>query len=115
MVKSHLDGEALDGGAEEAADAVGDEVGSVLAGHDAFAEVAVAESGDEVACTSGEVSGPGIISSEMQVARRVEEMRAQEVLAEFGGKSFGDAGQRDAAGVGGNNGTRLADVSALFR
>ena len=57
-----LDGEALDGGAEESADAVGDEVRRVFAGNDALAQMAVAEIGDE-RDDSGRVSGPGIIST----------------------------------------------------
>ena len=35
-------------------------------------------------------------------------MRAQEMLAEFGGESFGDAGEGNAAGVGGKDGAGLA-------
>ena len=48
-----FDGQLLDGGAEEAADAVGDEVGSVLARHHALAEMAVGEMGDEVPAPRG--------------------------------------------------------------
>ena len=35
-------------------------------------------------------------------------MRAQEMLAELRGETFGDGGQRNAAGVGGEDGARLA-------
>ena len=52
----------MDGGAEETADAVGDEVGRVLAGDDAFAQVQIAEIGDG-ASTPGGVAGPGMISA----------------------------------------------------
>ena len=51
---------------------------------------------------AGSVSGPGNQLQQMQIARRIEEVRAQEVAAELGRKAFRDLRQRNAAGVGGN-------------
>ena len=48
-----FDGQALNGGTEESADAVGDEVRRVFAGDDAFAQMAVAEIGDEARRSPG--------------------------------------------------------------
>jgi hypothetical protein len=44
----------------------------------------------------------------MQVARRIEEMRAQEMPAELRRESFGNLGEGNAAGVGGKNRIHLA-------
>ncbi len=64
--------------------------------------------------TSGEVSGPGItLLEQMQIARRIEEVCSEEMLAEFGGESFGDAGERNPAGVGGEDGAGLARLDYL--
>jgi hypothetical protein len=57
-----FDGQALNGGTEESADSVGDEVRRVLAGNDALAEMAVAEIGDE-RDDFGAVSCPGMTST----------------------------------------------------
>ncbi len=51
---------------------------------------------------------------QVHVARRVEEVGAQEVLAEAYGKSFGDFMKRDAAGVGGDDGGGLAEELDFF-
>ena len=82
-----FDGQALDRGAEESADSVADEVRRVFAGNDAFAEMAVAEIGDErndirTGCRAGNDF------DQMEVARRIEEMRTEKVLAEFGRDSL---------------------------
>ena len=96
--------------AEECADAVGDEVRRVLAGHHAFAQMAVAELADE-----REDLGPRVRAGnhfdQMQIARRIEEVRAEEVLAELVGIAFGDLRQRDAAGVGGDDGAGRRDAA----
>jgi hypothetical protein len=44
----------------------------------------------------------------VQIARRVEEVRAQEMLPELGRESLGNARQRNTAGVGGEDGAGLA-------
>ena len=44
----------------------------------------------------------------MQIARRIEEVRAEKMLAEFGRIAFGDLRQRNAAGVGGDDGAGRA-------
>jgi hypothetical protein len=96
-----FDGEALNRGTEESADPVGDEVGRVFAGNDAFAEMAVAEIGDE-----GDDVWAGFRARDdfdkMQIARGIEEVDAEKVFAKFGGPAFGDLRRRDAAGVGGD-------------
>ena len=44
----------------------------------------------------------------VQIPRRIEEVRAQKVLAEFVGIAFGDSRERNAAGVGGDDRARRA-------
>ena len=51
----------------------------------------------------------------MQIARRIEEVRAEKVLAKFAGEPFGDGGQRNAAGVGGEDALRRAQARDLAR
>ena len=63
---------------------------------------------------AGSVSGPGNQLHQVQIARRIEEMRAQKMPAEAGRESFGDLAQRDAAGVGGDDRIRLARGFHLF-
>src|SRR5690349_14842193 len=93
-----LDGQLLNRGAEERADAVGNEVGCVLADHDAFAQVKIAEFGDE-----GKDFGirfrPGNYFRQMQIPGRIEKVSAKEVLAKFRRVAFSDAAQRNAARV----------------
>ena len=102
-----LDHRFRDGAAEKTADAVGDEVGRVLGADDAFAETAVGELFDV-----GQDAGVGFRAGDqlhqVEVARRIEEVRAEEVAAELGRESFGDFGERDAAGVGGDDGVGAA-------
>ena len=102
-----FDGQTLHGGAEESADSVGDEVRRVLAGNDAFAQMEVAEIGDECEDVRARVR-PGNDFDQMQIARRIEKVCAEEVLAKFGGIAFGDLRQRNAAGVGGDDGAGRA-------
>ena len=87
-------GELLDGAAEETADAIADEVGRVFAVDDAFAEAAVAEFAEE-----SEDAGIGFSAGDhldqVQIARRVEEMRAAEMAAQIGAEAFGDRVQRE--------------------
>ena len=77
----------------------------VLAHHHAFAEPLLAELFDE-AHDLGVGFRPGNHFQQVQVAGRIEEVRAQEIAAELLGKAFGDMGQRNAAGAGGENGAR---------
>ena len=70
--------ELLNGSAEEAADAVGDEVRRILARHHAFAQAAVAEVGTK-SMTSRIGFRAGNQLHQVQVARRIEEVRAQEM------------------------------------
>src|SRR3984957_16546496 len=93
--EAFFDCQLLDGGAKKTADAVGDEVGGVLAGYDAFAEMTVGEMGDEVP-DLGQSFGAGDHLEQMQIARRIEEVRSEEMLAELGGESLGDAGEGNA-------------------
>ena len=90
MVRPIFDHQASGiGAAEEAADAVGDEVGRVLAWHHAFAEAAVGEIVD-VGRERRVGFGAGNQFQQVQIARRVEEVRAQKMLAELGREAFGD-------------------------
>ncbi len=81
----------MDGRAEEAAEAVGDKVRRILARHHALAQMQVAEFGDPM-----EDLGRGLRAGnhfhQVQIARRIEEVRAQKMLAKFGAEAFGDAG-----------------------
>ena len=106
-VKSNSFGELADFGAEEAADAIGDEVGRILARHHAFAEVQIAECRDPVQDVAARFR-PGDHFGQVQVARRIEEVRAQKMLPELAIEAFGDAGQGNAAGVGGDDRARRA-------
>ena len=53
--------------------------------------------------------GRGNEFQQPHVARRIEEVRAKPVAAEVVGEAFGDLGDGQAAGVGGDDGSRLAD------
>ena len=107
IVKSHLDREMLHGAAEETADAIGNEVGRILARHHALAQMPVGEIGDAFV-NRGLRLGTGDHFEQMQIAGRIEEVRSQEILAELAGESFGDTHQRNAAGVSGEDGAGLA-------
>ncbi len=96
-----------DGAAHETTDPIGDEVGRVLGAYHSFAEAPVGKLFD-----IGENRRIGFRARDqlhqMQIARRIEEMRAQEVAAETGREAFRDVGERDAAGVGGKDGIGFA-------
>ncbi len=100
-------GELRDFGAEETADAIADEVGRVLAADDTLAEVEIAEGGDPIE-DLGAGLGAGDDFRHMKVAGRIEEMGAEEMAAEFGFEAFGDLGEGDAAGIGGDDGAGRA-------
>ena len=89
-------------------DAVGDEVGSVFGKDDAFAEANVAEVRDEIDQRGVGLRG-GNEFKQAHVARRVEEVGAEPGAAEIVGEAFGNFADRQAAGVGGDDGAALAD------
>ena len=82
-----LDGDFVNRRAEERADAVGDEVGRILARHHAFTQPPVAEITHEVQHRGQRFRARNHFE-QMQIARRVEEMRPQEMLAELAVKAF---------------------------
>src|SRR5262249_33127211 len=82
----------------EIADAVGDETGRVFRVNDALAQRPVAEIGDEVR-DLGVSFRRGDDFEQMQIARRVEEVRAQKPAAEVVGTPFGEAVERNARSV----------------
>ncbi len=102
-----LFGEPADFRAEETPDAIADEVGSILARHDAFAEVQIAECRDPVQDVAARFLA-GDHLGEMEIARGIEEVRSQKVLPEVAIEALGDEGQRNSAGVGGDNRPRRA-------
>ena len=94
--------------ARHADEAVGDEVGRVLATHDALAQDALA-----IGCHEIEHGGIGVLVGDDleqgQVARRVEEVRAQEMALEILAASLGDGADGQAAGVGRDDRARFAN------
>jgi hypothetical protein len=84
------------------ADAVGDEVGGVVGKDDLLAEVAVGEGG-KGGHDGGIGFGGGDDFEQAHVARRIEEMRSEEAVA-MPGESGGDLLDRQAGGVGGEQG-----------
>ena len=82
----------------ESSDAIGDEVWTILGGHDTFAETliekAVKEAGD---FRLGPLSANDF--DEMQIAWWIEEVNAEKVLLEVVRSSFGEQVDRDTAGV----------------
>ena len=86
------------------ADAVGDEVGRVVREDDLLAEEAISESG-ESGDDGGIGFGCGDDFQQTHVARRIEEVRAEEAAAN-GGNRGGDAGDGQAGSVGGEEGVR---------
>ena len=88
--------------------AVADEVGGILAEHHALAEAVFAEFTDEFHHL-GQGVGVGDDLQQFEVAGRVEEVGAQEVLAEAFGAPGGDVFDGDAGGVGAHDGVRRAD------
>ncbi len=59
--------------------------------------------------TSARVSVAGDDFGQVQVARRIEEVGAEKVMAELGIEAVGDLGERNAAGVGGEDGAGGAE------
>jgi hypothetical protein len=79
-------------------DVVGDEVRGVPGWHDALAEAHVEKARET--CGDGRIGvGQGDDFNEAQVARRVEEVRAQPALPERGTAALGDRPERDAGCV----------------
>src|SRR5665213_968769 len=97
-----LHGQFLHCRSEERADAVGDEIRRILARDYSLAEMQIAEFRDERE-NFGTGGRPWNDLGQVQIAGRVEEMSAEEVLAEFVRIAFGNLRERDAAGVGGND------------
>ena len=58
---------------------------------------------------AGSESGVGNDFQQPHVARRIEEVRAEPAAAEVVGEAFGDLGDGQSAGVGGDDGAGLAD------
>ena len=91
-----------DGAAQEAADPIGDEIGSVFSANHAFAETAIGE----LLYIRQDLRirlGPWNQLHQVQVTRRIEKVSAQEVAAKLGRETLGDLGERNAAGVGGKD------------
>ncbi len=98
--------------AEEAADAVGDEVRRVLARHDTLAQTLIAEVRDELEHFLRGIRQRNQLH-QVHVARGIEKMRSQEVLPEAGRKSLRDLNQGNAAGVGRDDRVRLPQLLDL--
>ena len=104
-----LDGELGDERSRDHHEAVADEVGRVLGPHRALAQVLLHELGHEL--EDGGVSAwAGDDLHQFEVAGRVEEVGAQEVLEEVLGAALADEAQRDARGVGADDGVGLAHL-----
>ena len=93
----------------KSADAVGDEIRRVFGDDHAFAEAAVAEFRERVENFGGSFR-PGDQFDQFQIARRVEEMSAGPVLLEFLAHAFGDQVNRQSGGIGGDDGSGLAEL-----
>ena len=63
-----------------------------------------------VSITSGLRAGPGNNFDQLQVARRVKEMRAGPVLLPFLGQALGDAAHGQTGGIRGDDGAGLANL-----
>ena len=70
--------------------------------------MAVAEIADERRDFRGESPAPEMISTKMQVARRIEKVDPEEVFAKLGRIAFRDLSERNTAGVAGEDGARGA-------
>src|SRR5271169_10214 len=104
----HLLHDAHDVQRGEGTNAIGDKVGRVLRVYHALAEVEIAEVGDGLHRRQVGVGGRDDFE-QPHVTRRIEEVRAKPRTAKVVGEAFGDFGDWQAAGVGGNDGSRLAD------
>ncbi|MBV6465324.1 MAG: hypothetical protein PGMFKBFP_00600 [Anaerolineales bacterium] len=89
-------------------DAVADEVGRVLAKHNAFAETNFAEPRDELRHFLRSVRRRDDLQ-QFQIARRIKEVRAEEMLFEALRASRGDVLDGDARSIRRDNTRRLAD------
>ena len=92
---------------EEAADAIADKVGRILARHHAFAEVQIAERRHPIEDFTARLR-PRDHLRQVQVARRIEEVRAQKMLPELAIEALGDPRQRNPAGIRRDNRPRRA-------
>src|SRR5260370_21993003 len=89
--------DSLDRAAEEAADPVGDEVRRVLAMDHTFPQVNVAKMGNKVQ-NFGLGGWAGDHLRQVQIARRIEEVRAEKMTPQLIAKSSGDSSKRQPAG-----------------
>ena len=104
-----LDGEFHDVALQEADHAVGDKVRRVLADDDALAQHILGKVLHAVDdCPIG--VGRGDDLEQVQVARRVEEVRAEEARLELRRAPLGDDIDRDAGGVAADDGIRAGDL-----
>ncbi len=90
-------------------DAVGDEVGRVLAQHHALPQPVFAETAQTIDHRRGGV-GSGNHLQKLQIARRIEEVGPQKVFPEFRRAALGDGRHRDPAGVGADDCPGPADL-----
>ncbi len=102
-----FDGQLLDRGAEKCADAVTNKIRRVLAWDDALAQMAVAEIRDRSEDVRARILTRNQFD-QMQITRRIEEVRAEEMLPKFGRVPFGNLCQWNAAGIGRNHCSRGA-------
>ena len=75
----------------------------------AFTEAAINKVADGTE-QGGSGGGAGDDLAQVQIAGRIKEVGAEEVGAEFVGETFGDERERDAAGIGGDDGTGATDL-----
>ena len=90
------------------ADAIGDEIWGILGDDDSLAEPVIAELGERFDHI-GTRGRAGNDFNELEIARRIEKMRAGPVLLPFVGKSLGDAAHGQTGGVGGDDRSGLAN------
>ncbi len=90
------------------ADAIGDEIGRVFRGDDAFAEAQVADFVERLQDFRKRL-GTGDQLDQFHVTRRIEEMRSGPVLLKIFGAAFSDQMNRQARGVRSDDGARFAD------
>ncbi len=100
----------VNGGSEEGADAVADEVRRVLAGDDALSQPAVAEHA-AARITSSSVSGPGITSTRCRWRGGLKKCTPRKRRRNSGEKPSAMRPDGDAAGVGGEDGVGAASGS----
>ncbi len=89
--------------------AVGDKAWRVFGDHAALAQEPLSEGARGLNDLSVRLGGRDDLH-QLKVARRVEEVRPQEALLEVLRTTLGDAAQRDAGGVGGDDGGLLGDL-----